>query len=167
MVEAWTIVLWTALLVLIVVNIVGNSLVCWIIKKNKEMRYNSVVINKSALNFLLGSGLMFLFSWPHSFPRTHLNYLIVNLAVADMMFAIFVVPLFIVKIAGVHPDGIGGLVLCKLVTGGNLSWFGAASSIVTLVAIAFERYNAVLYPFNNRGAFTKFKLKVFNCIFRN
>ena len=113
------------------------------------MRYSSVVINKTDLRFLLGFGLMFLFLWPHSFHRTHLNYLIVNLAVADMMYAVFMAPVFLVKIAGVHPDGIGGLVLCKLVTGGSFSWFGAASSVVTLVAIAFERYNAVLYPFNN------------------
>lgn len=84
-----------------------------------------------------------------------------------MMYAIFMAPVFFVKFAGVHPDGIGGLVLCKLVTGGNLSWFGAASSVVTLVAIAVERHNAVLYPFSNRGALNTFRLKVWDYIFRN
>lgn len=84
-----------------------------------------------------------------------------------MMYAIFMAPVFLVKFAGVHPDGIVGLVLCKLVTGGNLSWFGAASSVVTLVTIAVERYNAVLYPLSNRGALNTFRLKVWDYIFRN
>ena len=58
MLEAGSIVLWSALLVLIVVNIVGNSLVCWIIRKNREMRYSHVMVAQSCL---LCSGLMFLF----------------------------------------------------------------------------------------------------------
>ena len=94
------------------------------------------------------------------FYRTNLNYLILNLAVADMMYAIFIAPKFFVKLAGSHPDGVTGLVLCKLLTDGTIAWIGGASSIVTLVAIALERYYAVLYPLGNKGKLTKRKLKV-------
>ena len=94
------------------------------------------------------------------FHRTNLNYLILNVAVADMMYAIFIAPKFFVKLAGSHPDGVSGLVLCKLLTDGNIAWIGGASSIVTLVAIALERYYAVVYPLGNKGKLTKRKLKV-------
>lgn len=53
-----------------------------------------------------------------------------------------------------------GTVLCKLLTGGNLAWVAGTSSLVTLVAIASERYYAVIYPIGNFGKFTKRKLKV-------
>ena len=50
--------------------------------------------------------------------------------------------------------------LCKFVTGGNVAWIGAISSIFSLVAITVERYCAVMYPFSNRGNLTKLKLKL-------
>ena len=76
------------------------------------------------------------------------------------MYAIFMAPTFFVQMAGSHPDGVAGSVLCKLVTGGNMAWFGAASSVVTLVAIGFERYYTVVYPLSNKGKLTKQKRKV-------
>ena len=69
-----------------------------------------------------------------------------NLAVADIMFATFLAPTVIFSLALDHPDGTTGSVLCKLVTGGNVAWIGGASSIVTLVIIAIERYYAVVHP---------------------
>ena len=53
-----------------------------------------------------------------------------------------------------------GKILCILLTGGNLAWVGASSSVVTLVAIAVERYYAVIYPHGNKGKLTIRKLKV-------
>ena len=57
-----------------------------------------------------------------------------------------------------------GTFLCKLFTHGNVAWLGAASSIITLVAIAIERYYAVMYPLDNKWKLTIEKLKV--CLFR-
>ena len=83
-----------------------------------------------------------------------------NLAVADIMFATFLAPTVIFSLALDHPDGNTGSVLCKLVTGGNVAWIGGASSIVTLVIIAIERYYAVVHPFESQRKLTKRRLKV-------
>ena len=94
------------------------------------------------------------------FHRTPINYLLVNLAVADILYATFVTPDTFLRLASTHPGGTTGTVLCKLLTGGNLAWVGATSSLVTLVAIASERHYAVIYPIGNFGKLTKCKLKV-------
>jgi len=47
-----------------------------------------------------------------------------------------------------------------ILTGGNVAWVGAASSSVTLVAIAVERYYTVMCPLGSRGKLTKRKVKV-------
>ena len=42
----------------------------------------------------------------------------------------------------------------------GLAWVARTSSVITLVAIAAERYFAVIYPAGNVGKVTKRKLKV-------
>ena len=83
-----------------------------------------------------------------------------NLAFADMMIAAFFSPKHIFVHTFTHPDGVTGDVLCKLLTGGSLAWVGAAASVFTLVAIAIERYYAVMHPHGNKGRLTTRKLKV-------
>ncbi|KAL9978218.1 hypothetical protein ACROYT_G015713 [Oculina patagonica] len=119
----------TALFTLALIDIIGNSLVCTIIKRNRDM-------------------------------RVPINYLIVNLAVADILYATFIAPEVIVSVFPAHPDGLTGTIVCKLLTGGNLAWVGAASSAITFSAIAIERYYAVMYPLGNKGKLTKRKIKV-------
>ena len=87
-----------------------------------------------------------------------------NLAVADIMFAAFLTPQFILSHAFTHPDGLTGTILCRLLTGGSLAWVGGASSVFTLVAIAVERYYAVIYPYGNERTLTNDKLKVSHCV---
>ena len=103
------------------------------------------------------------------FHRTPINYLLVNLAIADIVYAAFIAPKGYFKLTSVHhPDGMTGLVLCKLLTGGNVAWVGAVASAVFLVAIAFERYYAVMYPHGYKWKLTNRKLKViplFSCLF--
>ena len=76
------------------------------------------------------------------------------------MYATFVTPHTFVMIIPTHPGGTIGTVLCKLVTGGYLAWTAGISSVITLAAIAAERYFAVIYPAGNVGKLTKRKLKV-------
>ena len=91
--------------------------------------------------------------------RTPINYLLVNLAIADALYATFATIQTFLKItAFTHPGGTIGTVLCKSVTGGGLTWIAANCTLITLVAIAAERYYAVIHP--NVGKFTKGKLKV-------
>ena len=94
------------------------------------------------------------------FYRTHINYLLVNLAVVDAIYATFVTPPTFLTIIPTHPGGTIGTFLCKLVTGGYFAWTAGTSSVVTLVAIAAERYFAVIYPAGNVGKLTKRELKV-------
>lgn len=89
-----------------------------------------------------------------------MNYLLMNLAIADMVVAIFFVPRHVLIHTFRHPDGMTGTLVCKLLTGGNLAWVGGTASIVTLVAIAIERYYTVLYPLGNKSWLTNGKLKV-------
>lgn len=88
-----------------------------------------------------------------------MNYLLVSLACADMMVAIFIAPQYIFLHTYTHPRGLTGDCLCKLLTGGNLMWTGGLVSVVSLIAIAFERYFAVLYPYNEKRRISKAKLK--------
>ena len=83
-----------------------------------------------------------------------------NLAVADIVFATFIAPKIILSMTFTHPEGMTGTIVCKLLTGGNIAWVGAGSSIVTLANISIERYYAVEYPLGNKGKLTKRKLKV-------
>ena len=93
------------------------------------------------------------------FHRTSINYLLVNLAVADMMVAAFFAPQYIFFRTFTHPDGVTGDVLCRLLTDANFGWVGGAASVFTLVAIAIERYYAVVYPYGNKGKLTSRKIK--------
>ena len=92
--------------------------------------------------------------------RIPINYLLVNLAVADILYAAFITPDNFLKLTSTLPGGMTGAVLCKFLIGGNVAWVGAVSSVVTLVAIAIERYYAIVYPLGNKGQLTKRKVKV-------
>lgn len=89
-----------------------------------------------------------------------MNYLLVNLAVADMAFAFFVSPQYIFRPFFQHPGPPLGDFLCKIATGGSLSWIGTAAAVITLVLIAFERYYSVLFPYSSKGRLTLKKVKV-------
>ena len=85
-----------------------------------------------------------------------------NLAVADMSVATFFAPRYLFRQTFTHPDGMTGTILCKLLTAGNLGWVGGGASVFTLVAIAIERYYAVMRPCGRK--FTDGKLKVRLCL---
>ena len=94
----------------------------------------------------------------YSFYRTPFNWLLVNLAIADITFAVFQVPNRILTFT--HPDGTIGSALCKVLTAGNVAWVGAAAGTITLVVIAFERYYTVRCPVSGKGKLTKNTVKV-------
>ena len=90
--------------------------------------------------------------------KTPINYLLMNLAVADMTVALFSSVQLIISPAISHPTGAKGTLLCKFLTGGNPAWIGAIASIFSLTALAFERYCAVLHPRSIRLKLTKRKI---------
>ena len=60
--------------------------------------------------------------------RTPMNFLLVNLAVADMTVAVFIAIRYIFTLVFVHPKGEIGDFVCQLLTGEAFTWVGALAS---------------------------------------
>lgn len=113
--------------VVVLVNLVGNGVVCVVVLKYRGM-------------------------------RGPMNFLLVNLAVSDMMVALFIAPVYVIKWAFHHPSGVAGDYLCRFITGGNFIWVGGAVSAFSLVVVAVERYFAVVHPLGVRWKLTNPRL---------
>lgn len=87
--------------------------------------------------------------------KSAMNYLLLNLAIADLLTVLFISPQYIFIHTFTHPTGIGGDLLCKFITGGNISWIGGVASGFALVSIACERYYAVMFPHNQGNIGTR------------
>ena len=126
--EAAQISITAAFCFLVIVDLVGNSLVCAVVLRNRIM-------------------------------RTPINYLLVNLAAADMTVAVFIAARYIFTLIFTHPEGTAGDVVCKVITGEPFVWVGALASAFSLVCIALERYLAIKFPYDERQRITTTKLK--------
>ncbi|KAM7451145.1 hypothetical protein ABFA07_001210 [Porites harrisoni] len=135
--------------------------------KSVENIYLIVAFVIMAIMDLVGNTLVILVIRLNKSMRTPMNTLLLNLAVADMVVAVFVTIQFVIGPTFQHPSGTTGLLLCKLITGGSMSWSAAAVSVFTLVVISIERYHAVVKPLASRSTLTKTKLKliIFGCWF--
>lgn len=120
----------------------------------------AVVFSMMVVVDLVGNTLVILVILQNESMKTPVNYLLVNLAVADILVGVFFGIQFIVTPTFTHPIGRTGDLLCKLVTGGVPGWVGAVTSVFTLVAIAIERYYAVMFPHSQRKL-TKMKIVIF------
>ena len=120
----------------------------------------SVLFSVMVLCNLVGNTLVILVVLRNRSMKTPTNYLLVNLASADIVVAIFIGIQFIATPTFTHPQGTLGSVLCKTLTGGTPGWVGAVASVFSLVAIAIERYWAVLHPHSQKIKLTKTKIVV-------
>lgn len=107
---------------------------------------------------LIGNGVVCLVVLRYQGMRGPINYLLVNLAVADILVALSITPVYVIKWAFHHPSGTAGDYLCKFITGGNFIWIGGSVSAFSLVAVAVERYFAVVYPLDKRWRLTNRRL---------
>ena len=126
--EAAQIGITAAFCFLVIADLVGNSLVCAVVLRNRVM-------------------------------RTPMNYLLVNLAAADMTVAVFIAVRYIFTLIFAHPKGRAGDVVCQVITGEAFVWVGALASTFSLVCIALERYLAIKFPYDDRKRVTTTKLK--------
>ena len=97
---------------------------------------------------LFGNTLVILVVYKKRRMRTTTNFIIVNMAVSDMFFAVFTTPPSIRTIyVGDYllVRGITADLICKLVT--FIQQVSLAVSILSLTAIAFDRFFAILFPF--------------------
>ncbi|XP_068699645.1 neuropeptide FF receptor 1-like [Montipora foliosa] len=90
--------------------------------------------------------------------RTPFNYLLLNLAVADIVYPTFLFTHFIYRHFLNNPDAMPGNAICLSLR--RLAWIGAACSVFTLIAIARERYWAVVHPLSIQRKLTWRQLKV-------
>ena len=95
---------------------------------------------------VLGNTLVIIVVFTRRSMRTPMNFLLVNLAVADMLAGIFIGVLVVTNPTYQHPTGTTGQYLCKFITGGTVAYTAAVASVYNLVAVSVERYFAVLYP---------------------
>ncbi|CAH3135348.1 unnamed protein product, partial [Pocillopora meandrina] len=92
--------------------------------------------------------------------RTPVNYLLMNLAISDLMIVISFTPRHILEGLYHYPRGLQGTLLCKTVTSDTFTWVGAVSSATTLVVLAYERYAAITFPLGTRSKLSCRKLKI-------
>ena len=111
--------------------------------------YIGLATTFSAMIFtnLVGNTLVIIVVFTKRSMRTPMNFLLVNLAVADILVGIFIGVRFVINPTYQHPTGTSGKYLCKFITGGTPAFTASVASIYSLVAISVERYYAVLYPF--------------------
>lgn len=105
------------------------------------MRYTGLI---TAFSFMVvldlaGNSLVVLVFLLNKSMRTAMNILVLNLAIADIVVAIFVAIQFVIGPMYKHPSGTTGAILCKFLTGGTVTWTAALVSACNLVAISVER----------------------------
>ena len=92
--------------------------------------------------------------------QTPVNYLLMNLAVADMMIVISFTPRYILEGLYHHPHGLVGEMLCKTITSDTFTWVGGVASAVSLVVMAYERFAAITGQLGRPASFNNRKLKI-------
>ena len=105
------------LILLIIVGIVGNSLVIYIQSRLGGARVGSA---------------------------TATNRLVIGLAVADLLTAIFIIPL--PEFVNV-PQSAAGEFYCRVIQPMFMTWVAFMASVYTLTTISIERYLAIVHPF--------------------
>ncbi|XP_022800298.1 pyroglutamylated RFamide peptide receptor-like [Stylophora pistillata] len=74
--------------------------------------------------------------------KNTINYLFLNLALADILVATSLIPQYVLRPVYTHPDGWAGTFICKLFTGGFTLWVGGCAATTMHVMIAIERFYA-------------------------
>ncbi|XP_031573310.1 tachykinin-like peptides receptor 86C [Actinia tenebrosa] len=119
----------------------------------------AVALSMLVMTDFIGNILVILVILTNRSMKTPINYLLINLAIADIMVGLFMAPRFIFSQFFNHPDGIGGKVMCSLLTGANIAWLALVASSASLVAISLERYFAIVRPLSTKYRLTKTKVK--------
>ena len=109
---------------------------------------------------LVGNALVIHIILNNRSMETAMNYLLLNLAVADMMVGTFFAPKVLFMSTFTHPTGTTGDFLCKLITEPTIAWLASFVSAFSLMFVAIERFYAVVHPHSIRHRITKRKLKV-------
>ena len=111
---------------------------------------------------LLGNAFVIRIMTTNRRLKTTTNIMIIQLAIADLMVTFFVMPMVVSSFFGGFPFWFGGTVgtaTCKMIH--FLSHITIASSIITLVLMAVERFFAVVQPMRRVSYFRSKKAVTF------
>lgn len=109
---------------------------------------------------LVGNVLVCLAILRNKVLQTQVSYLLMNLAVADLMIVIFFTPRHILEGLYHHPRGLMGEILCKTITSETFTWVGGVASAISLVVLAYERFEAITAPLGRPATFKNRKLMI-------
>ena len=127
----------------------------------EEKNVTKVVHSILLASAVVGNILVCLVILKISSFRTPVYYLMMNLAIADLMIVFSFTSRHILEGLYHHPSGTVGAILCKTITSDTFTWVGAVASSITLVVIAYvERFAAVTAPLENRFSFSIKKSKI-------
>ncbi|XP_001638421.2 prolactin-releasing peptide receptor isoform X2 [Nematostella vectensis] len=78
------------------------------------------------------------------------NYLLVNLAIGDMLTLLWCIPYKVLVFYFDHPTGTAGDYICKFFTSYNVTVITLTVSIFTLTLLSVERYRVLLNPMHHK-----------------
>ena len=105
---------------------------------------------------LVGNTVLIYIVWNKPRTRTLTSFLFVNMAVADFMVAVFVMPINITHFYVVGSSDFLEAFNCRFLY--YAAYVSAIASIFCLTVMAFDRYFAVVHPFRQRIWFRKPKI---------
>ncbi|XP_070569888.1 allatostatin-A receptor-like [Ptychodera flava] len=97
----------------------------------------------------IGNFLVVLVVWLTPSMRTTTNFLIVNLAAADLLTsALMIANKYPTNAFDLHvPEGLAGELFCRLYYNGDFFWISIRESTFGLLLVTLERYLALVHPF--------------------
>ena len=95
---------------------------------------------------VIGNGLVVIIAWKTTSMRTTTNFLLTNVAVADIISLIWCIIPIALSLFAEHPSGILGTYICKFFSGYAMTCVSVSVKLSSLFVLAIERYLAVLKP---------------------
>lgn len=95
---------------------------------------------------LIGNCLVVLVVYRTRSMHTTTNFLLVNLAVSDVITLLWCPRTYSFAFYPIHPTGTIGDYICRIFTGNAIISVAIASSVLTLTILATERYHALMKP---------------------
>ena len=113
--------------------------------------FYSIVI----LTGIFGNSLVVVVVWKTRSMHTATNYLLVNLAVSDILVLLWCPNTYNFAVVASLPEGIIGDYLCRFFVGDAMDTLGLGVTLFTLTTLAFERYQALVRPMNKKYTLSK------------
>ncbi|XP_022080135.1 somatostatin receptor type 5-like [Acanthaster planci] len=107
-----------------------------------------------AITGIIGNTLVIIVYVHRRRMRNTTNAFIVNLAVADLITSIFIIPVPV--LSNIPPIWVGRM-YCKTIFNSVFMWISIVASILTLTMVSLERYFAVVHPVKYRVIFSKWR----------